>query len=347
MSTIKGIDVSTFQTVYNWNQVKNSGISFAILRAGYGRYEEDETFAPNAKGATAVGIPIGAYWFSYALDVESARQEARKCLEVIKNYNITLPIYFDFEYDTVRYAKDHGVTLGKQAFNDHAVAFCEVIEAAGYRAGVYYNLDYLSRLVDMSRIGKYSLWFAQYNSYPQASKYDVWQYSSSGSVPGISGRVDMNEADESFLRSSAPVTYEEGWQKSNGKWWYRYTDGSYPKNEWKKINDIWYYFDEEGYMVSDSWVTSNGKSYYVGSDGAMVTNKTLKIDNSGAVVPAGEYYHQLKDVTYSLYHDTLEKLIAKGVIKGKSGEGEDLVLDLTEDAVRILVVLYRAGVFKE
>ena len=182
MATIKGIDVSEFQGVLDWSKIKAAGIKFAILRAGYGRYETDSVFHENARRANAAGIPIGVYWFSYAINTAGAKQEAQKCLEVIKEHTVTLPVYFDFEYDTVTYAKKQGVTLGRQAFNDHSVAFCDTIQAAGYRAGVYYNLDYLDRLMYMSRIGKYSLWFAQYNSYPQASGWDLWQYSSSGSI---------------------------------------------------------------------------------------------------------------------------------------------------------------------
>ena len=202
MRMIRGIDISEFQTVTDWKEVRKAGIQFAILRAGYGRYEVDSEFHANVKGAAAAEIPVGVYWFSYALDAASARQEAKKCLETIRNYQITLPVYFDFEDDTIAYAEKQGVTLGRKAFNDHTVAFCEAILAAGYRAGVYYNLDYLDRLVDLERINKYSLWFAQHNSTAQASGWDIWQYSSSGSIPGISGSVDLNQAKDSILKET-------------------------------------------------------------------------------------------------------------------------------------------------
>ena len=341
MATIKGIDISTFQGVLDWNKVKAAGIRFAILRAGYGRYEVDDAFRANAKAANAAGIPIGVYWFSYALNVSGAKQEAQKCIETIKPYKIDLPVYFDFEYDTVSYAKKQGVTLGKQAFNDHSVAFCEAVQAAGYRAGVYYNLDYLNRLVDMNRIKKYSLWFAQYNSTAQASGWDLWQYTSSGTISGISGRFDMNQADESFLKGGGGgQTYEPGWQHDGKGWWYRWEDGSYPKSQWEKINDKWYYFGEDGYMASGRWISGILSPYYVGEDGAMVTSRILKIDSEGRLVPAGAYYYKLGEVPKS-YRETLDKLIAAGKLNGKGGSGDDLILDMSEDAVRVLVICSR------
>jgi GH25 family lysozyme M1 (1,4-beta-N-acetylmuramidase) len=346
MSTIKGIDISEFQTVTDWAKVKAAGIKFVIIRTGFGVRYTDEQFVSNMKGAIAQGIPIGIYHFSYALNAAGAKAEAERVISLIAPYKkyVTLPVYFDFEYDTVTYAKKQGVTLGRQAFNDHSVAFCDTIQAAGYRAGVYYNLDYLDRLVDMSRIGKYSLWFAQYNSYAQSSGWDVWQYSSSGSVAGISGRVDMNQADESFLKGAAPQTYTEGWQKTDGKWWYRYTDGSYPSDCWKLIGGKWYHFDKEGYMETNKWIYGQNSPYYVGDDGAMVAGRALRIDEDGKLVPAGGYYVKISEVP-KYYRETVDKLVSKGLIKGKSGAGEDLVLDMSEDAVRNLVILDRAGVF--
>ena len=345
MGMIKGIDISEFQTVTDWNKVKASGVKFAIIRTGFGVRYTDEQFTANMKGAIAAGIPVGAYHFSYALNAAGAKAEAERVVQLLAPYkaHITLPVYFDFEYDTVEYAKKQGVTLGKQAFNDHSVAFCEAIQAAGYRAGVYYNLDYLDRLVDMNRIGKYSLWFAQYNSYAQSSGWDVWQYSSSGSVPGISGRVDMNQADETFVNST-PVEYEEGWQKDDKGWWYRYKDGTWPASKWAQIGGKWYYFSADGYMAENEWVFGGSGPYYVGGDGAMVADKTLKIDGDGKLAPSGSYYTKLSAVP-AVYRATLDKLVSKGVLKGKGGTGDDLILDMGEDAVRVLVLLDRAGVF--
>jgi len=350
MATIKGIDISEFQTVTDWNKVKAAGIKFVIIRTGYGVSYTDSQFLPNIKGAIAAGIPIGVYHFSYALNAAGAKAEAERVISLLAPYKkyITLPVFFDFEGDTVSYAKKQGVTLGRQAFNDHTVAFCEAIKAAGYRPGTYFNLSYVDNWVDKSRLKNYVRWFAQYNSYPQSDWYDIWQYSSSGSVNGISGRVDMNQADESFLKGSTP-TYKEGWVKSsNGKWWYRYSDGTWPAGKWASIGNELYYFDQEGYCVTDQWVKGTGDysawTYYVGSDGKVAKNRTLKLDGEGKLIPAGGYYYYIKEVPAS-YRETLDKLVAKEVLKGKGGTGEDLILDMSEDAVRTLVLLNRAGAF--
>lgn len=340
MSTL-GIDVSYANGTIDWAKVKASGISFAIIRAGYGRYEVDSQFSANIKGALAQGIPVGIYWFSYALDTASARQEAKKCIDTIKGYSIKLPVFYDFEYDTIRYAKDQGVTLGKTAYNDHAVAFCEAIKAAGYKAGVYYNLDYYNRFVDTSRIGGYYTWYAQYASSPNISGYDIWQYSSSGTIAGLSGRFDMNQLKNTDLLGYSGPT---GWQKNDTGWWYVHEDGSYTKNGWELIDGKWYCFDKEGYMMENTWVIGQTTSYYLGADGAMAVNKSLKIDGEGRLLPAGGYYYKLSDMDQQ-YRETVDKLITKGILNGREGTGEDRVLDMSEDAVRLLVILDRAGIF--
>lgn len=282
MGKVKGIDISVWNGVLDWSKVKAAGIKFAIIRAGYGK-TVDECFSANAKGAIAAGIPIGVYWFSYALNTAGAKQEARKCIETIKGLKITLPVFFDFEYDTVAYAKKQSVTLGKEAFNSHSVAFCKAIQAAGYKAGVYYNLDYYNRFVDESRLKNYVQWYAQYNSTADISGWDIWQYSSSGTISGCSGRFDMNTADESIINGS---TTKDGWVKDDKGWWYRNADGTWPASAWKKISGKWYYFAADGYCVTDQWQWHKGNLYYLGSDGAMVTNKELKIDADGKLVPA-------------------------------------------------------------
>lgn len=104
MADILGIDVSEFQGTLDWSKIKAAGIRFAIIRGGYGRYAVDGQFENNIRGAIENGIPVGVYWFSYALCAEGAREEARKCLSLLTPYRIQLPVFYDFEYDTVRYA---------------------------------------------------------------------------------------------------------------------------------------------------------------------------------------------------------------------------------------------------
>lgn len=203
MANIYGIDVSEHNGTLDWAKIKAAGIKFAIIRTGYGKGYTDKQFHANMKGALAQGIPVGAYHFSYALNAAGAKKEAEFMLSLLAPYKdkITLPVFFDFEYDTIRYAKENGVTLGKQAFNDHTVAFLETVKAAGYTPGVYYNLDYKNRFVDASRLGGYVQWYAQYNNTASWTGYDLWQYSSSFTISGLSGRFDINVAPDSFLKS--------------------------------------------------------------------------------------------------------------------------------------------------
>lgn len=322
MAELLGIDVSEYEVDLDWQKIKAAGIRFAIIRGGYGRYAVDPQFYHNMQGAAENGIPVGVYWFSYALDTEGARQEARKCLSLLGDYDIRLPIFYDFEYDTVRYAAEQGVTLGRAQYNAFASAFLEEVEAAGYRGGIYYNLDYYRTMVDLSVLGRYVQWYAQYAERPDITDYAIWQYSSSGTIPGINARFDMN-----LLKDTSLLEPEKtGWQEIGGKW---------------------YYYDEEGNMMTDQWQQDNGNWYYLGSDGAMVTNAQIYLDNQGRMVPrdSSKVYRSLRDVDDPLFRQTLDKIIALGYLKGQSGSGEDLVINLTEDSVRLLVVLDRTGVF--
>ncbi len=188
----KMIDVSAYDGYINWSKVKSSGVSAAILRAGYGSYTVDSQFRNNASNANKVGMPIGIYWFSYAYTVNQAKQEAKKCISTIKQYDITLPVYFDWEYDSMRYAKQNGVTPSRKLITNMCKAFCEEITKAGYKAGVYYNLDYRNNYIYVDQLKQYSQWFAYYGG-SLNYKCDIWQYFDNGRVSGISaGQVDLD-----------------------------------------------------------------------------------------------------------------------------------------------------------
>ena len=194
---LKGIDVSQWQGNIDWQKVKGAGVQFAMLRAGYGRNNLDTKFHRNAQGAAAAGIPVGLYWFSYALNVEMARREAQYAVELAKKYKITWPIAYDLEYDTVSYAVKNGVAITKSLATQMAIAFCEEIKRLGYIPMVYTNLDYLNRYFDRSKL-PYDLWYAQYASTASVADKEIWQYSSKGSVPGIAGNVDMNHGYKDY-----------------------------------------------------------------------------------------------------------------------------------------------------
>lgn len=264
-----GIDVSEHNGKLDWAALKSAGVQYAIIRTGYGKSYTDPQFHNNVKGAIAQGIPVGVYHFSYAGDADGAKREAEYVISLLAPYRdkITLPVFFDFEYDTVDYVrKTYGKELGRQAFNDHTVAFCEVVKAAGYIPGVYYNLDYYTRFVDKSRLVGYVQWYAQYNKTADISGWDIWQYDSTAKLGGHSCDFDVNTMENAALLGVDKPAEE-------------------PK-------------------------ASNG------------------------------YYYYLKEVP-AMYRDVLDKLIAEGKLKGRGGSGEELVLDMSEEMVRALVIMNR------
>lgn len=343
MAKIIGIDVSEHNGALDWAAIKKAGIGFAIIRTGYGVSHTDNYFKRNMEGALAQGIPVGIYHFSYALNAAGAKAEAEYVLKLIQPYKdkITLPVFYDFEYDTVSYAKKQGVTLGKEAFNAHTVAFCETIKAAGYTPGTYYNLDYLRRYVDINRVGKYVQWYAQYASTASAAGWAIWQYSSSYTIPGCSGRFDVNVLGDASLLAGTTGKYTVGWHQDSKGWWYANSANTYCKEQWAKIKDTWYYFDKEGYMAENTWkVESGGDTYYLGADGDMQTSMVVGLGSDGRLQPIERYYHLISELP-DYYRTEVDKLVAAGKLKGKAGEGENLVLDMPESAVRVMIITNR------
>lgn len=192
-----GIDVSEHQGVIDWQKVAADGIDFAIIRVGYRGYSAgalnmDRYFLDNIRGAAAAGIDVGVYFFSQAINVEEAVEEAEYVLAAIKGHNISYPVVFDWEplsYSGSRTRVYDGATV-----TDCAVEFCTKIQQAGYKSMVYYNKSMAYLKLGLDRLEDFEIWFAQYSTpYPTyIYHYDMWQYGSSGSVNGISGRVDMN-----------------------------------------------------------------------------------------------------------------------------------------------------------
>ena len=191
----KGIDVSKHQGIIDWQKVKEAGIAFAMIRAGYGAGTVDARAHRNFSECNRLGIPCGAYWFSYAHTEEMARREARACLAAVAPYRLDYPIAFDFEYDSVTRAAKAGVTVTKDLASRIARAFCETIEAAGHYVINYANRDYLGRYFDEQIRRRYDLWLAQWPKEPDLARppeCGIWQYSSTGRVPGIDGDVDLD-----------------------------------------------------------------------------------------------------------------------------------------------------------
>lgn len=191
MST-RGIDVSEFQGIIDWEQVKASGVQFAMLRAGYGYGTIDNQFRRNAAECNRIGLPIGVYWFCYALTPADARLEAEGCLNTVSPYRLDYPICYDIEQATLNYAAENGVTVDRNLATQFVQSFCNRIEAGGYYAMYYSNRNFLDNYLSSGLSERYALWYARYNSTFDGTDCGIWQYTSSGSVPGISGNVDLD-----------------------------------------------------------------------------------------------------------------------------------------------------------
>ena len=186
----KGIDVSEFQGKIDWEKVKNDGIEFAILRCGYGMdfsNQDDVEYERNANECERLGIPYGVYLMSYANTVEKARSEAKHVLRLIEGRKISLGVWYDIE--------DNGTSgaINKETLTNIINTFCNTIKNAGYKVGVYANLNWLENKIEKTIKDNYDIWVAQYYSKCEyEGKYIMWQHTSSGKVNGISTNVDMN-----------------------------------------------------------------------------------------------------------------------------------------------------------
>ena len=195
-TSVPGIDVSEWNGDIDWEKVKAAGIKFAIIRLGYRGYESgrlvlDMNFYDYIEGALAAGLEVGVYFFSQAVDEEEAREEAKFVLKNISGYNVTLPIYFDTE--EVESGEARTDDLVTAHYTAHAAAFCDAIRAAGYEAGVYASQRWINKSLDIERLECYNIWFAKYADAPNTPyRFDMWQYTESGSVDGIETAVDLN-----------------------------------------------------------------------------------------------------------------------------------------------------------
>ena len=192
---IKGIDVSSWQGNIDWQQVKDSGVEFVIIRVGgrgttEGNIYPDEMCQTYYEGARAAGLKVGAYFFSQSVTEEEAIEEAEYVLDVVKDWDVEMPIVYDWEYIGDG-ARTDNVVAG--LLTEMAKAYCETVKNAGYEPMIYFGRSQSADLLILSELVDYGFWLAMYNpimDYPY--KIDIWQYTETGSVPGISGNVDLN-----------------------------------------------------------------------------------------------------------------------------------------------------------
>lgn len=193
--SILGIDVSTYQGDIDWEQVAASPVEFVMIRIGYRGYESgwiqaDDYAQANYEGAKAAGLKVGVYFFSQALDEWEAVEEASFVLAKIKNWELDLPVVYDWEY-----VKEEARTgqMDARQVTDCTLAFCRVIQAAGYQPMVYFNTHQADEHLIIEEVTGYPFWLAMYSDrMTYEYKVQMWQYTDKGKVPGIEGHVDMD-----------------------------------------------------------------------------------------------------------------------------------------------------------
>lgn len=196
VQTLAGVDVSQFQREIDWEAVKASGVDFAMIRVGgrgygNGALYEDTHFEQNIEGALDAGLEVGVYFFSQAISVEEAEEEAAYLLERIEGYEISFPVVFDWE--VIGKSNARADNLDTDTLGACANAFCEAVAAAGYEPMVYVSLNTGYLKYDLRQIDQYDLWLAEYADAPTFHyNFQMWQYTSSGQVDGIDGEVDLN-----------------------------------------------------------------------------------------------------------------------------------------------------------
>ncbi|SET02804.1 Lyzozyme M1 (1,4-beta-N-acetylmuramidase), GH25 family [Salinibacillus kushneri] len=218
MVKLKGIDVSKHQGNIDWDAVKKDGIEFAMIRMGYGsdiKSQDDEKFERNVRECERVGIPWGAYLYSYAMDVQAAKSEADHALRLLKGKNPTFPVAFDME-DADHYKRDRGMPSDKELV-EICHTFLDKVEDAGYYVSLYANLHWLTTKLNSSKLNRFDKWVAQWSDEcTYDGQYKMWQYTSTGHVDGIAGRVDMNYAYSHFRDKKEQPKKEDKEEKLGG-----------------------------------------------------------------------------------------------------------------------------------
>ena len=260
----QGIDVSKYQGNINWAAVAQSGVSFAFIKVGSTKSGLDPYFAANVQGAQAAGIRTGVYIYSYATSVEAAAAEAQMVLQWIEPYNINFPVAFDIE-DSVQKGLDANTCTAM------ANTFCSIIAAAGYTPMLYtytnfYKYHFTSALA-------YDKWIAQYSDHNDIAGWAIWQYSSSGSVPGISGRVDMNIAAKDYTvfipqvglldLGAGNVFFFNNFRRQFG---------------WVDLAGIKYHTDPATGIVTYGWFADETGAYYFAPENAQAVTGLNTID---------------------------------------------------------------------
>lgn len=198
MEKLKIIDVSQFNGQISWGAVK-AHVDGAIVRAGYrgygsvGAMKEDPQFRTNMNGATKAGVPVGVYWCSQAVNDAEAIAEARYLHDLLKPYKLSLPVYLDSEHMGPG-GSGRADGVGKSRRTQYGKTFCRAMRDYGYTVGLYCSESWFKDEIDGASFARdgYEIWLAKYSASKPKYDHDSWQYTDSGTVPGISGKVDVS-----------------------------------------------------------------------------------------------------------------------------------------------------------
>lgn len=269
MSSLNVIDVSQYNGTIDWSSVEADG---AIIRCGIrgwgstGTLQQDTKFAANAAGAAAAGVPFGLYFVTQATSTAEAEEEAEYCLQLVSGLDLTFPIYLDVEEAGGANGKGRADSLSKSARTKYAAAFCTAIEAAGYTAGVYANLNWWTSYLVASELAGWSCWCASTgtSTVPDPGiTLDAWQHTFTGSDPGVSGNVDKSYFYRDFIaeriESKVAALTQDEFDEFAENWWTRKrqslqalggSDWSEEARTWAEKNEI-YIGGTSGFMWQD------------------------------------------------------------------------------------------------
>ena len=196
-----GVDVSFYNGSVNWKALKKAGIDFVILRIGGrgwgqgGTLYDDWCFFSSLNSAKAAGLNVGAYFYSAATNLAEAAQEAVLAVDRLHGISLELPLFFDSEYSG-NYPNGRSDPLSMAERTEIAKVFCRLVERAGYKAGIYASESFLKDELNIDALSEYQIWMANYTEdgrFPTPShRFDIWQFTDRGRLPGISGNCDIN-----------------------------------------------------------------------------------------------------------------------------------------------------------
>jgi len=258
-----GIDVSKYNGTIDWKTVASgSNIKFAIVKAGSTKSGVDPTFVANITGASAAGLKTGGYIYSYAMNVDQVTAEANQLVKWLAPYTVNFPVVLDIEDPAQTVLDANTVTAMCNAFGD-------VVKAAGYTPLIYtYKNFYMAHITTNL---KYGLWIAQHNTTKcDVGSANIWQYTSSGAVAGISTRVDV---DALITSGSFAAKHGNGWYSDGNGTRYRQTDGTDAKSGVCMVSGMDYYFDDQGYLIVSKAYKINGNLYVFNEYGEMQINR--------------------------------------------------------------------------